>query len=101
MGFRNIFIRFWQAINKVFMKIRVGKRGTIVIPKSIREKLGIEEGAVLELEVVEGGLLLKVGDLWQELRKRGRNVKFDVDAFERELDEAEEDWLNFSTKQAK
>jgi len=75
------------------MKIRVGKRGTIVIPKSIREKLGIEEGAVLELEVVEGGLLLKVGDLWQELRKRGRNVKFDVDAFERELDEAEEDWL--------
>jgi len=63
------------------MKIRVGKRGTIVIPKSIREKLGIEEGAVLELEVVEGGLLLKVGDLWQELRERGRNVEFDVDAF--------------------
>jgi AbrB family looped-hinge helix DNA binding protein len=42
------------------MKVRVGKRGTIVIPKSIREKLRIEEGAVLELEVV-GGLLLKVG----------------------------------------
>ncbi|MCR6624170.1 MAG: AbrB/MazE/SpoVT family DNA-binding domain-containing protein [archaeon YNP-LCB-024-027] len=75
------------------MKIRVGKRGTIVIPKSIREKLGIEEGAVLELEVVEGGLLLKVVDLWQELRKRGRNVEFDVNAFERELDEAEENWL--------
>jgi AbrB family looped-hinge helix DNA binding protein len=55
MSFRNIFIRFWQAINKVFMKIRVGKRGTIVIPKSIREKLGIEEGAVLELEVVMEG----------------------------------------------
>ena len=42
---------------------------------------------------MEGGLLLKVGDLWQELRKRGRNVEFDVNAFERELDEAEENWL--------
>jgi AbrB family looped-hinge helix DNA binding protein len=75
------------------MKVRVGRRGAIVIPKRIRERLGIEEGTVLELEIVEGALMLRVRDLWTELRRRGRNVKFDVDALERELDEAEEEWL--------
>jgi len=78
------------------MKVRVGKRGTIVIPKRVRERLGIEEGTVLELEVAEGTLTLKVRDLWTELRRRCRGVKFDIDAFERELDEAEEGWLRRS-----
>ncbi len=78
------------------MKVRVGKRGTIVIPKRVRERLGIEEGTVLELEVAEGTLTLKVRDLWTELRRRCRSVKFDIDAFERELDEAEEGWLRRS-----
>ncbi|RSN68233.1 AbrB/MazE/SpoVT family DNA-binding domain-containing protein [Candidatus Korarchaeum cryptofilum] len=42
----------------------------MVIPKRIRERLGIEEGTV-ELEVVEGALMLRVRDLWTELRRRG------------------------------
>jgi AbrB family looped-hinge helix DNA binding protein len=53
------------------MKMRVGRRGAIVIPKRIRERLGIEEGTVLELEVVEGALMLRVRDLWTELRDMG------------------------------
>ena len=60
------------------MKVRVGIGGTIVIPRRIRERLGIKEGTVLELEVVEGALMLRVKDLWTELRRRGRNLKFDV-----------------------
>jgi AbrB family looped-hinge helix DNA binding protein len=71
------------------MKVRVGRGGTIVIPKRIRERLGIKEGTVLELEVVEGALMLRVRDLWIELRRRGKNVKFNVNALERELYEAD------------
>ena len=59
------------------MKVRVGRGGAIVIPRRIRERLGIEEGTV-ELEVVEGALMLRVRDLWTELRRKGRNLKFDV-----------------------
>lgn len=35
--------------------------------------------------------VLKVKDLWTELRKVGSGAKFDVEAFEHELDEVEED----------
>lgn len=39
--------------------IRVGKRGTLVIPAHLRASLGIEEGQVLEISVTERGLLLE------------------------------------------
>jgi bifunctional DNA-binding transcriptional regulator/antitoxin component of YhaV-PrlF toxin-antitoxin module len=53
--------------------------------------LGIKEGAFLELDVAGDALVLKVKDLWAELREKGNGVKFDVDAFERELDGVEEE----------
>ncbi len=39
--------------------IQVGKRGTITIPKRIREAIGLEEGSILVFEVCEEGLLMK------------------------------------------
>jgi Arc/MetJ-type ribon-helix-helix transcriptional regulator len=48
---------------------------------------------VLELEVKGDELVLRARDLWAELRARGEGTKFDVDIFERELDEAEDKWL--------
>jgi len=75
------------------VKIRVGKRGVIVIPKEIREKMGLEEGTILDLRVEGNKIILQVRDLWSELRRRGRKLKFDVDEAEREIDEAEEAWL--------
>lgn len=39
--------------------VRVGKRGTLVIPAHLRASLGIEEGQVLEISVTERGLLLE------------------------------------------
>ncbi len=41
------------------MEVRVGKRRTMVIPKRIAEKLGIEEGSRLEVEVKDNCLVLK------------------------------------------
>ncbi len=74
-------------------RVRVGKRGVIVIPKSIREKLGIEEGMFLELEVEDDKIILKVRDLWSELRERGKKLRVDLEEAEREVIEDEELWL--------
>ena len=39
-------------------QIRVGKKRTITIPKSVAERLGIKEGAVLELRVEDNKIIL-------------------------------------------
>ena len=74
-------------------RVRVGRRGVIVIPKDVRERLGIAEGMVLELSVEGDRIILKARDLWDELRERGRRLKVDVDEAEGELDEDEEHWM--------
>ena len=38
--------------------VRIGKRGTVVIPQAIRERLGLREGDRLSLVVVSGELRL-------------------------------------------
>ena len=76
----------------------MGKRGVIVVPKAVRERLGLKEGMVLELEVKGDELVLRARDLWSELRARGEGTEFDVDMFERELDEAEDKWLESARK---
>ncbi|MCE4619495.1 MAG: AbrB/MazE/SpoVT family DNA-binding domain-containing protein [Desulfurococcales archaeon] len=75
-------------------RVRIGKRGVIVIPKEIREELGLREGMVLDVRVEKDAIILKTKDLWMELRERGRKLRVDLDAAERELDEADELWLN-------
>ncbi len=72
-------------------RVRVGKRGVIVIPKEVREKLGIVEGMVLELSLEGDRIVLKTRDLWSELRERGRKLKVSVDEAEKELDRDEEE----------
>ena len=80
------------------IRVRVGKRGTIVIPKSVRERLGVQEGMTLSLEVDEGKIILHVRDLWSELHERGRRLKVNLEEAEEEIDEAEEAWLKRSTR---
>ncbi len=74
-------------------RVRVGKRGVIVIPKEVREKLGIVESMVLELNLEGDRIVLKTRDLWSELRERGRKLKVSVDEAEKELDRDEEEWV--------
>lgn len=74
-------------------RVRVGKRGVIVIPIEVREKLGIKEGMVLELSVEKDIIVIKTRDLWSELRERGKRLKVDIDKAEREIDEDEVEWL--------
>lgn len=39
--------------------VRIGKRGTVVIPADARRRLGLEEGEMLVMEESSQGLLLK------------------------------------------
>ena len=39
--------------------IRVGKRGTVVLPAALRRQFGMEEGAMLIAEPVDDGILLR------------------------------------------
>jgi len=39
--------------------LRVGRKGTIVIPKRIRESLGLEEGSYVAVELREGAIVLR------------------------------------------
>ncbi len=38
---------------------KVGKRGVVVIPKALRKRFGIEEGATVIAEEHEGGVLIR------------------------------------------
>ena len=39
--------------------LKVGKRGTVVVPASLRRKYGLREGAFVILEERQGGLFLR------------------------------------------
>ncbi len=71
--------------------IRMGKKGVVVIPKEIRDSLGLKEGSTLEVRVSENSIVITPKDLWAEIAKRG--VKISAEEAERELDEDEEAWL--------
>ena len=71
----------------------MGKRGVIVIPKAIREKLGIEEGMTLEMRIEGEKLVLRVRDLWSELRDRGRRLEVNLEEAEEEIDRGEDEWM--------
>ncbi len=41
------------------VRVKVGKRRTVVIPKKIAEELGVEEGMFMRIEIDEGKIILK------------------------------------------
>ena len=70
-----------QTIKK---RIRVGRRRTIVIPKYVAEKLGIDEGSILEMEVSGDSITLKPILSAVDLALRGRKyVKISIRELEK------------------
>ncbi len=48
----------------------------------------------MTITVENNKIIIHVNDLWLELKERARKMKkIDVDSLERELDEAEEEWI--------
>jgi len=40
------------------MKVIVNKKGGIILPKEVREQLGIRRGMMLKLEIIDGKIVL-------------------------------------------
>jgi len=66
----------------------VRKRGVIVIPKTIREELGIEEGDMLRVSVKEGKIILSKESFWEKLFNTAKGL-YSPDEAELELDVGE------------
>lgn len=73
------------------MKVRVGSRGTIVIPKEIREKSSIMKGDVLDVSVKENKIVLSKDTKWEKLHGCAEGL-ITAEKIEKELDEDEKAW---------
>jgi len=68
-------------------KVRVGMRGQVVIPRTIRKRLKIEQGIILEIEETEDGLLLKPYNPVTELKGSGKGIFGEPVEYQRKLRE--------------
>jgi len=73
------------------LKVRVGSRGTIVLPKEIRNKSGIVEGDVLEISLKERAIVLVKDTKWEKFHGCAEGL-VTVEKIEKELDEDEKLW---------
>lgn len=66
----------------------VRKRGVIVIPKTIREALGIVEGDMLRVSVKDDKIILSKESFWEKLFNTAKGL-YSPDEAELELDVGE------------
>ncbi len=52
----------------VDLKLKLGKKGYLIIPKLLREKYGFKEGSWVLVELREDGILLKPGKNIDDLK---------------------------------
>ncbi|MDI6905784.1 MAG: AbrB/MazE/SpoVT family DNA-binding domain-containing protein [Candidatus Bathyarchaeia archaeon] len=71
--------------------MRVGSRGTIVIPKQVRDKSGIVEGDVLEVFLKEKAIVLMKDTKWEKFHGCAEGL-VTAEKIEKELDEDEKAW---------
>jgi AbrB family looped-hinge helix DNA binding protein len=56
------------------MKTKIDAAGRIVVPKPLRESLGLRPGQSLEIHASDGGLEIEIEPTPMRLKKRGKNV---------------------------
>lgn len=70
-------------------QVRVKHKGQVTIPSELRSRLGMEEGAILEVEELKGAIILRP----LPPLKGGRVVGAEVyEQVIRELDRTRQDW---------
>jgi AbrB family looped-hinge helix DNA binding protein len=56
------------------MKTAIDAGGRIVVPKPLRDALGLSSGQVLEISAEDGRLEIEVADIPMTLKRRGKGV---------------------------
>jgi AbrB family looped-hinge helix DNA binding protein len=56
------------------MKVAIDAAGRIIVPKPLREALGIKPGQVLEIRAGEGRLEIEIAPTPMRLEKRGKGL---------------------------
>jgi len=69
--------------------VKVKQKGQVTLPAEIRDKMRIQEGSMLQLEEIEGGILLKPATPIKAGKVRGADVYKKVLS---ELDELRRNW---------
>jgi AbrB family looped-hinge helix DNA binding protein len=86
----NSLINILSDCDTVTEKVKVGMRGQVVIPKKLRQKYGIEEGIILEIDDTKEGLLLKPFNPLIEMKGLGKGVFGDPVKYQKKL---REEWV--------
>ena len=58
------------------MTLTIDKAGRVILPKPVRERLGLRAGSELEMQEIAEGVVLKPGDRKPALVRKGRFVVY-------------------------
>ncbi len=81
------------------MKLRVGKKGYIILPKAVREAVGIDEGDEVIVEIRDGIVLkpakrkVNVEELWRSFEEHLKRLREIEERREPKPGEAAESFL--------